>query len=86
MLRVFLEPLAFFFAPFAAYALWLRLRSQTAPDIDAWSHTRVATLTLAGLAVAIAGVLALGLSSGRHLGAYVPAHVENGQLVPGRIE
>ena len=86
MLRVILEPLAFFLAPFAAYALWLRLPRQTAPDIDAWSHTRVATLTLTGLAIAIVGVLALGLSSGRHLGAYVPAHVENGQLVPGRIE
>ena len=86
MLRVILEPLAFFLAPFAVYALWLRLRNQTAPDLDAWSHTRVATLTLAGLAIAILGVLALGLSSGRHLGAYVPAHVENGQLVPGKIE
>ena len=86
MLRVILEPLAFFLAPFAAYALWLRLRNRTAPDIDAWSHTRVATLTLAGLAVAILGVLTLGLNSGRHLGAYVPAHVENGQLVPGKIE
>ncbi len=86
MLRVILEPLAFFLAPFALYALWLRLRGQTAPDIDAWSHTRVATLTLAGLAVAILGVLALGLSGGRHLGAYVPAHVEDGKLVPGKIE
>lgn len=86
MLRVILEPLAFFLAPFAAYAFWLRLRGQTAPDLDAWSHTKVATLTLAGLALAILGVLALGLSSGRHLGAYVPAHVEDGKLVPGTIK
>ena len=86
MLRVILEPLLFFIIPFLAYAVWLKLRGQTAPDFDAWSHSRVATLTIVGLAAAIAGVLLLGLASGRHLGAYTPAHVENGQLVPGKIE
>lgn len=86
MLRVILEPLLFFIAPFAAYAVWLRFRNTTAPDLDAWSHTTLATLALSGLAVAIAGVLALGLLGDKHLGAYKPAHVENGRLVPGQIE
>ena len=86
MLRVILEPLLFFCAPFVAYAVWLRLRNTTAPDLDAWSHTTLATLALTGLTVAIAGVLALGVFGGNHLGAYKPAHVENGRLVPGQIE
>lgn len=86
MLRVIFEPLAFFLAPFVAYAMWLRLRGNAAPDFDAWSHTRIASLTLAGLVAAILGVLVLGLSNGSHLGAYTPAHVENGRLVPGKIE
>ena len=86
MLRIILEPLVFFLAPFVAYALWLRLRNSTAPDLDAWSHTTVASLTLTGLIIAILGVLALGLLSQNQLGAYKPAHVENGRLVPGKIE
>jgi Family of unknown function (DUF6111) len=86
MLRVVLEPLVFFLAPFAAYALWLRLRGRTAPDLDAWSHTRLASLTLAGLVAAILGILALGLLGETRPGAYKPAHVEGGKLVPGKIE
>ena len=86
MLRVILEPLAFFIAPFAIYALWLRLRGAAAPDFDAWSHTRIASLAFVGLGLAILGVLLLGLSSSGHMGAYTPAHVENGKLVPGKIE
>ena len=86
MLRVIFEPLLFFVAPFAAYALWLRFRNATSPGLDAWSHTTLASLSLAGLVIAIAGVLALGLLGDKHLGAYKPAHMENGRLVPGQIE
>jgi len=53
------------------------------------SRTRrsaVSTLALAGLAIAVAGVFAIGLFAPRSQGAYVPAHVENGQIVPGRIQ
>jgi hypothetical protein len=31
-------------------------------------------------------MLILGVLAPRHSGAYVPAHIENGTLVPGRIE
>ena len=41
---------------------------------------------MTGLALAIVGVLAAGLLSGRSTGGYVPAHVEHGTLVPGRMQ
>jgi len=42
-------------------------------------------LTIAGLLIAIVGVVTFGLT-GLNQGAYVPAHVENGKLTPGRFE
>jgi hypothetical protein len=36
--------------------------------------------------VAVAGVIVLGLFAPREQGAYVPAHVENGRLMPGHFE
>ena len=43
-------------------------------------------LTLIGLAVAVLGLVVVNLTAPRGHGVYVPAHVENGVLVPGRIE
>jgi hypothetical protein len=43
-------------------------------------------LTLAGLSAAIVFMVFYGLLAERHHGAYVPAHIENGRLVPGHIE
>jgi len=42
-------------------------------------------LTIAGLVVAIVGMIMLGLST-RNQGAYVPAHIEDGRLAPGRFQ
>ena len=54
--------------------------------IEHWTRGRVSTLTLLGLAIAALGLFVFGLSAPRGHGVYVPAHVENGVLVPGRIE
>ena len=43
-------------------------------------------LTIAGLAVAVAGMLFFGLTADRQTGRYAPAHVENGRVVPGHFE
>ncbi len=37
-------------------------------------------------AIAVAGMLTFGIFAVRHEGAYVPAHIENGKLVPGRLQ
>jgi Family of unknown function (DUF6111) len=86
MLRAVLEPLALFMSPFVVFALYLLLRSRYPLAIEHWTRGRVSTLTLLGLAVAALGLFVFGLSAPRGRGAYVPAHIENGVLVPGRIE
>ena len=86
MLRVLFEPALLFALPFAVYILYMSVRQRYPFAVEAWSHSRVATLALVGLAVAVFGVIVLGIFAPRQQGAYVPAHVENGRLVPGRFE
>ncbi|MBV8847994.1 MAG: hypothetical protein JOZ16_00230 [Methylobacteriaceae bacterium] len=86
MFRVLLEPALLFALPFAVYVLYMSARQRYPFAVEAWSHSRLATLALAGLAVAVAGVILLGLFAPRERGAYVPAHVENGRLLPGHFE
>ena len=86
MLRAVLEPLALFLTPFIAFAIYLALRARYPLAIEHWTRGRVSTMTLIGLTIAVIGMLGVGLSAPRGHGAYVPAHVENGQLIPGHIE
>jgi hypothetical protein len=85
MLRAVLEPTALFLSPFALFAIYLVLRSRYPLALEHWTRSRVSTLTLAGLVVAVVGMVLLALQAPRGLGVYVPAHVENGQLIPGHI-
>jgi hypothetical protein len=62
------------------------LRARYPLAIEHWTRGRVSTLTLVGLAVAVIGMFAFGLFATRGQGVYVPAHIEKGVLVPGRIE
>jgi hypothetical protein len=86
MLRVILEPALLFLSPFLAYVVYLYLRNRYPFAVDHWTRSAVSSLALAGLAVAVAGLFLLGFFSERHGGAYVPAHIENGRLIPGRME
>lgn len=86
MWRAVLEPLAFFLTPFLAYGVFLGLRRRYPLAVDHWSRGVFSTLSLIGLVIAAAGMLLLGLLAERHTGAYVPAHIENGKLVPGRMQ
>ena len=84
--RTVLEPLALFLSPFAVYALYLALRARYPLEIEHWTRGRVSIMTLIGLAAAVLGFIAINAFAPRGRGAYVPAHIENGVLVPGRIE
>lgn len=86
MWRAILEPALLFATPFVVYALF-QLAQRRWPFVsELWSRGVVSTLTIAGLVTAIVGMVALGLLSSRNLGAYVPAHIENGRLAPGRFQ
>jgi hypothetical protein len=84
--REIFDPLVLFFSPFAAYAVYLALRARYPLEVQHWTRARVSVMTLLGLAAAVLGLVALNAFAPRGRGVYVPAHVENGVLVPGRIE
>jgi hypothetical protein len=84
--RAVLEPLALFLAPFGIYAVYLALRARYPLQIEHWTSRRVSLLTLAGLAAAVLGLVLMDALAPRGHGVYVPAHQENGVLVPGHIE
>jgi hypothetical protein len=84
--RAVLEPLALFLTPFALYVVFLIARARYPLEVKHWTSGRVSVLALLGLAAAVLGLIALDLFAPRGQGRYVPAHVENGVLVPGRIE
>lgn len=85
MWRPVAETALLFLIPFAAYVLF-HLAQMRWPFVgELWHGRIVSLLTIAGLVVAIVGMVTLGLT-GLHQGAYVPAHVEGGKLKPGRFE
>ena len=86
MLRAVIEPLALFLSPFIVFTIYLILRARYPLAIEHWTRGRVSTLTLVGLAIAALGLFVFGLRAPRGHGVYVPAHIEKGVLVPGRIE
>ena len=86
MWRAILEPAVLFASPFAVYTIYLVLRRNYPFAMEHWSKSAVSTLALTGLAIVVAGMIAYGIFAPRHAGAYVPAHIENGKLVPGRMK
>ena len=86
MLRGLLEVGLPFLLPFAGYVLFLTLKSRYPFVATAWTRGPVAGLVVSGLTLAVAALLLAGLFGPRAHGRYRPAHLENGVLVPGRLE
>jgi hypothetical protein len=86
MWRPIAESLGLFLLPFAAFAIYLILRARWPLAIEHWTRSRVASLIIAGLIAAFAGLASASLFAPRGQGAYVPARDVNGVLVPGHIE
>lgn len=84
MWRAFAQTALLFLAPFVAYAVFHLLQRRWPFVAELW-RGRISGLTIAGLVLAAAGLLALSFT-GREQGAYVPAHVENGRIVPGQFK
>jgi hypothetical protein len=84
MTRAVIESVLLFLVPFGLFFVWLAFRQRSPGQREAWSPA-VTWLTVAGLLLAIGGVLFGYATSERRIGGYEPAHVENGVLVPGRV-
>jgi len=85
MWRAYLETAILFALPFFLYAAFHLMLLRWPFVASLWTRGRVSSLAIAGLALAVIGMLALGLGP-REKGTYVPAHIENGRLVPGHFE
>jgi hypothetical protein len=82
MIRVIFETLLLFLAPFVLFSIWLKLGQRSAFDPAHWSRAFMGLVIAGFLSIALY-FIGIGLFAERHLGAYVPAHTENGQLIPG---
>jgi len=77
----------FFLLPFAVYAVWLFATRGTMRNRSDWPVKTLAILALVGLGLLIGAVVALTQFTGAPPGSkYIPAHLDNGVLVPGRFE
>ncbi len=84
MIRPILIELLLFLTPFAAYAFLLWARNHGVFDLESWPLRTVAALTVTALLLMGASAIIAAQFSGAPPGStYVPAHVENGRLVPG---
>lgn len=84
MIRPLLQEVVIFLIPFVVYAVYLAATRADVLHPQSWPLVRVAWLTVIALVLAIVSLFLLADLSGAPPGStYVPAHVENGKLVPG---
>jgi Family of unknown function (DUF6111) len=84
MIRPILTELALFITPFVLYALFVWATHEGVLDVAAWSVPRLMWLTITALVLVIISFVYLAQFGGAPPGStYIPAHMENGRLVPG---
>ena len=81
----FIDELLLFLLPFAVFALYLLVRRRNPLVWASWDKNAI-RLVLAGLVCVILSLLAAFFLSEREKGAFVPAHMEDGRLVPGQFK
>jgi hypothetical protein len=87
MIRPVLTELALFLTPFVAYAVFLWATRAGLVDASAWSLPILGWLTIAALVLMIGSFVAIAQFSGSApRSTYLPAHLEDGRLVPGRMK
>ena len=77
--------------PILVYLLWLFYAHKRArkhgTQVNQLSDAPWLLISLSGLTVLIIGMIALGLFAGEETGGvYIPSHIENGEVVKGRID
>ena len=77
----------FFLLPFAIYAAWLIFTRGSLKNLDDWQVRTIAYLAIAGSALLLVAIIAFtSFTSVPPTSRYVPAHYENGVLVPEHFE
>ena len=84
MIRPVLTEVAIFLIPFVAYAIFLIATRSGVFASASWPAHLVAKLVLGSLLLVVISFILLAQFSGAPPDStYVPAHLENGKLVPG---
>ncbi len=84
MIRTVFTEIGLFLTPFVLYAAFLLATRAGVLAPSAWTMPRLAALVIVSLVLVIGSFLILAQFTGAPPGAtYVPAHIENGRLVPG---
>jgi hypothetical protein len=81
----YVDELGLFLLPFALFFLFLVASRREAFAPEHWRGAR-GWLAIAGVGLAITGLVVETLWRERHDGVYRPAHMENGRLVPGQFD
>ena len=84
MIRPALTEIGIFLIPFAVYALFLIGTRSGLLVQTSWSIHLIGKLALGSLLLVVVSFVVLAhFSGGAPNSTYVPAHIENGKLVPG---
>ena len=87
MIRPVLTEFALFLAPFVIYAIYLWGTRANVIHPESWPLSTLMWLTIAALLLVAVSFIVLAQWGGEPAGSkYVPAHIENGKLVPGTTE
>lgn len=84
MIRPLATELVLFLTPFVLYGVYLWATRAGVLDVSSWRLQTLMWLTISALGLMIVSFLFIAEFSGAPpRSAYVPAHMENGRLVPG---
>ena len=84
MIRPALTEVGIFLIPFAVYALFLMATRSGLLVQASWPANIVARLVVGSLLLVVLSFILLAqFSGGSPNSTYIPAHIENGRLVPG---
>jgi hypothetical protein len=87
VIRLLSIEVALLLAPFVAYGLFVWATHEGLLHPEAWSIRVMAVLSLVAVALTVVGFVAIAQNSGGPAHSnYVPAHIENGKLVPGTLK
>ena len=86
MIRPVLIEVLLFLTPFAAYAAYVWFAKGEMLEQEHWPLRVVAVLAIIALALVAASFLLIAHFGGVPTGStYVPAHIEDGKFIPGRV-